>query len=127
MMDSESLSQLVIKGMVEKKASDIVLIDLRKTPNAIADYFIICSGNSDTQVEAIANSIEEETDREDTRPWHKEGTSNMEWVLLDYVDVVAHIFSHKSRNFYAIEDLWGDAVVEHIENPTDQLFASGKR
>jgi len=113
-MKSEALSQLVIKGMVEKKASDIVLIDLRTTPNSVADFFVVCSGNSDTQIEAIADSIEEETEKRKARPWNKEGTTNREWVLLDYVDVVAHIFSHKSRNFYAIEDLWGDAIVEHI-------------
>ena len=114
-MNSEALSQLVIKGMVEKKANDIVLIDLRNTPNAVADFFVVCTGNSDTQIEAIAESIEEETEKEEVRAWQKEGTSNREWVLLDYVDVVAHIFSNRSRNFYGIEDLWGDAVVEHIE------------
>ena len=115
-MKSEELSQLVIKGMLEKKAADIVLIDLRETTNAVADYFVICSGNSDTQIEAIAESIVKETEEKaELSPWHKEGTSNKEWVLLDYVDVVAHVFSNKSRNFYSIENLWGDAVIENIE------------
>jgi ribosome-associated protein len=116
-MNSEELSQLVIKGMQEKKAVDIVLIDLREMPNAVADFFVVCSGNSDTQIEAIADSVQEETEiHGEVIPWHKEGRSNREWVLLDYVDVVAHIFSNKSRNFYSIEDLWGDAVVEEVEN-----------
>ena len=116
-MKSKELSQLVIKGMQEKKAVDIVLIDLRKTENAVADFFVICSGNSDTQIEAIAESIEEETSKvADAKPWHKEGRTNREWVLLDYVDVVAHVFSNRSRNFYAIEALWGDAVIEQVEN-----------
>ena len=115
-MNSEALSQLVVKGMLEKKAVDIAIIDLRNTANSVADYFVVCSGNSDTQIEAIAESIEKETEEQaDLRPWHKEGTSNKEWVLLDYVDVVAHIFSKKSRNFYSIEDLWGDAVIENVE------------
>ena len=102
-MNSEALSQLVIKGMLEKKASEVVLIDLRQTSNAVADFFVICTGNSDTQIEAIADSIEQETlKKDDIKPWHKEGTSHREWVLLDYVDVVAHIFSQKSRNFYGL-------------------------
>ena len=101
--------------MQEKKADDIVVLDLRHVPNSIADFFVICSGTSDTQVSAISESIEEfvlNSDQQD--PWHKEGQGNNEWVLLDYVDVVAHVFKNERRSFYALEDLWGDAIVTKI-------------
>jgi ribosome-associated protein len=113
---SAELSQLVVKGMQEKKAEDIVVLDLTHIKNAVADYFIICSGNSDTQVEAIMDSIEEQiykTIGQD--PWQREGKENREWILLDYVDVVAHVFKKDRRSFYALEDLWGDALITYPE------------
>lgn len=109
-VSSETLSQCVVQGMQEKKAEDIVVIDLRGMKSAVTDYFVICSGNSDTQVDAIMMSIEEQVYKnlaED--PWHKEGKNNKEWILLDYVDVVAHVFKKDKRTFYALEELWGDA------------------
>ena len=115
-ISSEQLSQLVVHGMQEKKAVDIVVLDLRDVKNAVTDYFVICSGNSDTQVDAITNSIEEQVYKslgED--PWHKEGKVNREWILLDYVDVVAHVFKKDRRSFYALEDLWGDAPANTFE------------
>ncbi|MFY0600292.1 MAG: ribosome silencing factor [Cyclobacteriaceae bacterium] len=113
---SDVLSQSVIEGMLEKKASDIVLMDLREVKNAIADFFVICSGNSDTQVDSIADSIEEKVfKKSEQNPWKKEGIENKEWVLIDYVDVVAHVFSKEKRTFYALEELWGDAKVTVIE------------
>ncbi|MCU0352665.1 MAG: ribosome silencing factor [Cytophagales bacterium] len=115
-ISSEQLSQLVVHGMQEKKAVDIVVLDLRDVKNAVTDYFVICSGNSDTQVDAITNSIEEQVYKslgED--PWHKEGKVNREWILLDYVDVVAHVFKKDRRSFYALEDLWGDAPATTFE------------
>lgn len=109
---SESLCRLVVNGMSEKKASEITVLDLRKVKNAIADYFVICSGNSDTHIDAVADSVEEEVYKEcSVHPWKKEGRQNKEWVLLDYVDVVAHIFQKEKRSFYALEELWGDAVI----------------
>ena len=104
-MNSEELSNIVVKGMEEIKAEDIVIMDLRKVKGAISDFFIICSGNSDTQIESIAASVEHEvkTDCKEI-PWRKEGFTNREWILIDYVNVVAHIFNKGKREHYAIED-----------------------
>ncbi|HWA34795.1 MAG TPA: ribosome silencing factor [Cyclobacteriaceae bacterium] len=114
---SEKLSQLVVKGMQEKKASDIVVMDLRKVRNAVADFFVICSGNSDKQLDAIADSIDEEVFKSlKEEPWHAEGKNNKEWVLLDYTNVVAHVFKRDRRSFYALEKLWGDAEITEIED-----------
>lgn len=113
---SEKLSHAVVKGMQEKKASDIVVMDLREVKNAIADFFVLCTGNSDTQLDAIADSVDEQVWKElQQNPWHQEGKDNKEWMLLDYVDVVAHIFKKEKREFYALENLWGDAKIEAIE------------
>ncbi|MEP2771576.1 MAG: ribosome silencing factor [Fulvivirga sp.] len=114
---SEKLSEIVVKGMQEKKASDIVILDLRDVKNAIADFFVICSGNSDTQLDAIADSIDQQVSKElQQNPWHQEGKSTKEWMLMDYVDVVAHIFKKDKRQFYSLEELWGDAKIESVEN-----------
>lgn len=115
LQESERLGELVVKGMQEKKASDIVMMDLRKISNAVADFFVICSGNSDTQLDAIADSIEEEVYKAlNIDPWQKEGRENREWILLDYADVVVHIFKKDRREFYSLEKLWGDAKVTEI-------------
>jgi len=116
-IDSKQLSQVVAQGMQEKKASDIVILDLRKVKNAVTDFFVICSGNSDTQVDAITDSVEQEVYKQMGQdPWHKEGKENREWILLDYVDVVAHVFKKDRRQFFALEDLWGDAEVIKLES-----------
>ena len=113
---SDKLCQIVVKGMQEKKAEDIVVLDLREVNNAISDFFVICSGKSDTQIDAISESIEEEVYKIDKEnPWHKEGLNNKSWVLIDYVDVVAHVFNREVREFYNLESLWGDAKIEEIE------------
>src|SRR5438105_14584203 len=92
-VNSETLSEVIVKGMQEKKATDIVVIDLRKIKNAVADFFIICSGNSDKQIDAISDSVDEEVYKTlKENPWHTEGKNNKEWMLLDYADVFAHIF-----------------------------------
>ena len=102
--------------MQEKKADDIVIMDLRSIKNAIADFFVICSANSDTQIDAIADSVEHEVLKHDReKPWHREGRTNKEWVLLDYVTVVAHIFLRERRTFYALDTLWGDAKITQVE------------
>jgi ribosome-associated protein len=112
---SDKLCQIVVRGMQEKKAEDIVVLDLREVPNAVSDFFVICSGKSDTQIDAIAESIEEEVYKIDQEsPWHKEGLNNKTWVLIDYVDVVAHVFNKEEREFYNLESLWGDAKIEEI-------------
>ncbi|WP_138993843.1 ribosome silencing factor [Larkinella sp. C7] len=115
-LSSEELCKLVVKGMQEKKAVDIVVMDLRDVKNAISDYFVICSGTSDTQIDAIADSVEEEVFKASKiNPWHEEGKMNREWILLDYVDVVVHVFKKERRVFYDLEQLWGDAEIHHVE------------
>jgi len=113
---SSQLKDLVVKGMLEKKAGEIRVLDLREVKNAIADYFIICSGSSNTQIEAIADSLEDEVYKEiEQHPWQKEGRLIKEWILVDYVDVVAHVFNKSKREFYSLEDLWGDAEITEVE------------
>ncbi len=115
--DSDTLAELVVRGMQDKKASDIVVLNLKELKNAVADYFIICSANSDTQLEAVARSVEEEIEKvTGESPWQTEGRTNREWVLLDYVDVVVHVFLRDRRKFYALEELWGDADISYIES-----------
>ena len=110
------MAGLVVRGMQDKKASDIVVLNLKELKNAVADYFIICSANSDTQIEAVARSVEEEIEKvTGESPWQTEGRTNREWVLLDYVDVVVHVFLRDRRKFYALEELWGDADISYIE------------
>jgi len=113
---AQKLSSLIVKGMQEKKANEIVLMDLRKVKNAVADFFVICSGNSDKQLDAIADSVDAEVYKElNENPWHIEGKNNKEWMILDYTNVVAHIFRKDRRSFYALEKLWGDAEITEIE------------
>ena len=113
---SEELSQLVVKGMQERKASNIVVMDMRKVKNAFTDYFVVASGTSDTQVEAIAESVDKEV-WEATRnnPRSTEGKANREWILVDYYDVIVHVFKKDRRDFYKLEELWGDAEFTYIE------------
>ena len=115
-LGSDELSQLVVKGMQEKKAGNIVVMDMRKVKNAFTDYFVVCSGNSDTQVDAIAESVDKEV-WESTRnnPRSMEGKANHEWILLDYYDVIVHVFKKDRREFYKLEELWGDAEFTYVE------------
>jgi ribosome-associated protein len=96
--------------MQEKKGHDIVRLDLRNINSSVSDYFIVCNADSATQVKAIADSVEDEIYKStEASPWRKEGLENAEWIILDYFDVVIHIFKTEKRDFYGIEDLWGDA------------------
>lgn len=114
--NSDILAELVVKGMQERKASDICVIDLKSLNNAVSDYFVISSANSDTQLDAIARAVEEEVFKiTNQNPWQSEGRTNKEWILLDYVDVVVHIFLKDKREFYALEELWGDAPIRYVE------------
>jgi len=114
--NKRKLRELVIHGMLEKKANDIVVLDLSKVKGSVAEIFIICSAISDTQVDAIADSIEKEVHKARQEwPWRTEGKQNKEWILIDYVNVVAHIFKKEKRNFFALEELWGDAKITKIE------------
>ncbi len=115
--ESAYISELAIHGIQEKKGNDIVRLDLRNIKSSVSDYFVICHADSSTQVKAIANSIEDEifkaTGQEAT---HKEGLEHAEWILLDYIDVVVHIFKTDKREFYGVEDLWGDAEIKFYKS-----------
>jgi len=108
---TEFLAWAVAQGMFERKAQDIKILDMRNVRGASSDFFVICNADSDKQVEAIAHSVDEEVKKlTGETPWHREGLENNEWVLLDYFNVVAHIFQTEKREFYAVEELWGDAL-----------------
>ncbi|MDO3643766.1 MAG: ribosome silencing factor [Mucilaginibacter sp.] len=107
------ISELAIHGIQEKKGNDIIRLDLRNIFSSVADYFVITHAESATQVKAIANSVEEEIYKTTQQePYRKEGLEHAEWILLDYVDVVVHVFRTDKREFYGMEDLWGDAEVK---------------
>jgi ribosome-associated protein len=114
-MTAEALSKIIVEGMEDKKASEILVMDLRNIKNSVSDFFVLCSGNSDTQLEAIAESIEEHVSKAgENGPWKSEGKSSGQWILMDYVNVVAHIFLKDKRQYYGLEDLWGDAKFTRI-------------
>ena len=107
----------IVEGIQEVKGRDIVHLDLRDVPNTVCDHFVICHGDSSTQVEAIMRSVEEfALKNAGEKPWHREGEGNAEWILMDFVDVVVHIFHRDKRPYYALEDLWGDAARKVYEN-----------
>jgi ribosome-associated protein len=107
----------IIKGIEEVKGNDIDILDLRAIDNSACDYFVICNGNSNTQVTAIVNSVQKTVSKEiKDKPWHVEGMENAEWVLMDYVNIVVHVFQKNIREYYNIESLWGDAKITTIEN-----------
>jgi ribosome-associated protein len=115
--DSQLLCNAIVEGMQENKAKDIVVLDLRNIENAVTDFFVICSGESSTQVDGISSTVTRHTRKElQEKPWHQEGKTNSEWILLDYVSVVAHIFYKDARHFYELEDLWSDAIRTDIPN-----------
>ncbi len=110
-VDSKVLCDAIVEGMQENKAKNITVLDLRNIPNAVTDFFVICSGDSTVQVEGIASTVSRHTRKElQEKPWHQEGKTSAEWILLDYVSVVAHIFYKEARQFYELEDLWSDAI-----------------
>ncbi|HLT41696.1 MAG TPA: ribosome silencing factor [Sphingobacteriaceae bacterium] len=112
---TDQLITFILKGIEEVKGKDISILDLRDIENTVCDYFIICNGTSNTQVNAIVNSIQKTVSREiKDKPWHVEGTDNAEWVLMDYVNVVVHVFQKHIREYYDIEGLWGDAKLTTI-------------
>lgn len=114
---SKELCDAIVEGMQENKAKDIVVLDLREIANAVCDYFVICSGESSTQVDGISSSVTRHTRKElKEKPWHIEGKTNSEWILLDYINVVVHIFYKDARPFYDLEDLWADAIRTDIPN-----------
>jgi ribosome-associated protein len=116
-VSTDQLITFIIKGIEDVKGEGIQLLDLREIENTVCDYFIICSGNSNTQVNAISSSIQKVVSKEiKDKPWHVEGQGNSEWVLMDYVNVVVHVFQKQVREFYDLESLWGDAKITEIKS-----------
>lgn len=115
--NSSAIAASVIKGIQEKKGKHIISLDLREISTAICDFFIICEGDSNRQVDAIADAIRDEVIKDfSEKPVHAEGFENAEWILLDYIDVVVHIFQRETRAFYNLEGLWADAKTLEIKS-----------
>lgn len=110
---SSKIIKAIIKAIQDKKGEEIVSLDLRKIPEAVSDFFIICSANNQPQIRAIADAVEEAVKKTcDESPYHHEGRQSLQWVLIDYVNVVVHIMMTEQRGFYKLEEMWSDAVNE---------------
>ncbi len=120
--EAKKVAQLALT----KKAYDVLIMDLRKL-TTITDYFVVCTADSDTQVKAVADAISEGMAKLGDRPWHEEGYTNRSWILLDFVDVVVHVFHKDVRRFYNLERLWGDAPIEHVGDDDGAKQASKQR
>ncbi len=116
---SSDIARLIAEAALTKKASDIVLLDLREL-SEITDFFVICSGDSDVQVRAIGDQILESLSKVGIKDWHVEGYLHGSWILIDYVEVVVHVFLQEVRDYYGLEDLWGDAPSERIRDEHTQ-------
>ncbi|AJA67523.1 ribosome silencing factor [Myroides odoratimimus] len=116
-INNDELIANIVKGIESVKGENITIIDLREIDNTPCDYFIIADGNSNTQVNAISGSVQKLVSKElRDKPWHVEGEDNAEWILMDYVNVVVHVFQKHIREFYNIESLWGDAKITTIDS-----------
>jgi ribosome-associated protein len=116
-VNAESIVEYAVKGIEEKKGKNIQIFDLRKSSHAVCDFFVICNADSKTQVDAIAYSVEHEVKQAiGESPWQGEGYGNAEWILIDYVNVVVHVFQTQVREFYRIEGLWADAQIRNVES-----------
>lgn len=114
--NADTLIATIIEGIEDVKGKETKILDLREIENTVCDYFVICEGTSNTQVNAIVGSIQKKVSKTlKDKPWHVEGEDNAEWVLMDYVNVVVHVFQKQIREYYDIESLWGDAKVTSIE------------
>ena len=115
--ETEHLIDAIVEGIQRKKGIDIIKIDLTKINHTECKYFIICHGNSNTQVDAIAHSVEDTVEELlNEKTWHKDGYRNSIWILLDYADIMVHVFQKDSRQFYDLENLWADAPIELINS-----------
>ena len=113
---SEQLVNAVVSGIQEKKGGNITVLDLRKIENMIAEYFVICEGESNIHVDAVSDAVEEIVRRDaGEKPFHVEGKENAQWILLDYMNVVVHVFQKPVRRFYSLEELWADAGRTDVE------------
>lgn len=115
--NSKQLVEIIVHGLQDKKGLDILFIDFSSTPNTVANYFVICHGSSNVHVDSLADGvIHKVKEKTGDKPWNKEGLENAEWILLDYADVVVHIFQESTRKFYNLEGLWGDMDTTRVES-----------
>lgn len=124
-MNSTDLAQRISDIIFTKKGFNVLSIDLRNLVS-FTDYFVVCSADSDTQVKAIADEVDKVLSDDGIKCWHKEGLKALSWVLLDYVDVVVHVFKKDSREFYNLEKLWGDAPSEKMKDPLEKTAVKAK-
>jgi ribosome-associated protein len=116
---ARTLAVHAVDAALDRKARDITVMDVRNV-SGVADYFVLCTGDSELQIKAIMEAVEHQIEeRFGERPWHIEGSDHKQWVLLDYVDVVVHIFNEEKRAFYSLERLWGDAPMEEVPDEAD--------
>jgi len=114
---SNVLLETIIEGIQDVKGKDITILNLKNIETAICKYFVICSGTSNTHVSSVSDSIRKTVSKEiQEKPWHTEGQNTSEWILMDYSNIVVHVFQEQTREFYNLEDLWGDAEIRNIEN-----------
>ncbi len=126
MAKTKSIQRQIAELALSKKAKDVTIMDLRKV-TSMADYFVVCSGDSEPQVRAIADAVLEGMSKLGEKPWHSEGFQNLQWVLLDYVDVVVHVFHKDARAFYGLEKLWGDAKMQKVADRKPAAAKSASR
>ncbi len=118
---NEQLLNAIVKGVQDKKGKDLITIDLRNLDSRVCDFFVICHGDSTTQVSAIGGNVEVEVKKQTgEKAWHFEGYQNSEWVLIDYVNIVVHVFLNEMRDFYNLEKLWADGIVTRYEDTPEQ-------
>lgn len=114
---TKQLVDAVVEGIQEKKGTNIVILDMTQIENSICKYFVICDGDSNIHVDAVADSVDEYVMKKlQEKPFHTEGKDNAEWILIDYVDVIVHVFQRAVREFYNLEGLWADAKRTDVEN-----------
>lgn len=125
-LTAKTLAKKIAQFALTKKAQAVTIMDLRKVTD-MADFFVVCSADSDVQVKAVADAVADGTDELGLSPWHREGLSQRQWILLDYVDVVVHIFHKETRKYYGIEKLWGDAKIELVQDTPKKISAKKPR
>ncbi len=119
-MTSAQLAERAAHLALEKKARDILILKLEELTSA-TDRFVVCTADSETQVKAVADHVLEELRKDGVKAWHVEGLEGRRWVLLDFVDVVVHVFYPETRSFYGLESLWGDAPVTRVDDDAREI------
>ena len=113
---SSKIIKTIIAAIQDKKGENIISLDLRKINEAVADFFIVCEAGNQPQIKAIAENVERNVKEKcEEDPWHHEGYNSLQWVLLDYVNVVVHVMLPDTRKFYKLEEMWSDAVMQEFE------------